>query len=277
MRLIGVRRGDVTYVCESADDGVYPIAPVELFFREPSRWLEGPRASEPIGEVQRSPAVWPGARILCVGLNYRAHAAEGGFAPPDYPAIFGRWTRSLITDGDAIPALDEVLDWEGELATVIGRPMADVDEQAALEGVLGYAAFNDVSARTFQRHTHQWTPGKNMDRSGVIGPIVTADDVGDPRDGLALQTRLNGELMQSATTADMIFSVGQIISYLSRIMTLYPGDVIATGTPQGVGYARTPPILMKAGDIIEVTIEKVGTIRNPIVDRSERERLSPLV
>lgn len=153
--------------------------------------------------------------------------------------------------------------------------MADVDEERALDGVLGYAVFNDVSARTFQRHTHQWTPGKNMDRSGVLGPITTADMVGDPGDGLKLETRLNGVLMQSATTADMIFPVGSIISYLSRIMTLYPGDVIATGTPQGVGYARQPPIVMQPGDVVEVSIEKLGAIRNPIVDRCHRERLVP--
>lgn len=275
MRLVGAELEGVSWICQSSDDGIRPLALAEMFYRDPVRWLEGSPASVPIQDARLVPAVWPGARILCIGLNYRAHAAEGGFVPPDYPAVFGRWTRSLICDGDEIPALDDALDWEGELAAIIGRPLANVDPDEGLRGILGYAVFNDVSARTFQRHTHQWTPGKNMDRSGVLGPVTLTDMVGDPAQGLILETRLNGEIMQSATTADMIFSVGAIISYLSRIMTLYPGDVIATGTPQGVGYARTPPILMKPGDVVEVSIEKLGTIRNPIVDKAERSRLIP--
>jgi 2,4-didehydro-3-deoxy-L-rhamnonate hydrolase len=216
------------------------------------------------------PAAWHGARVICVGLNYRAHAAEGGFQAPDFPAIFGRWTRSLVEDGGDVPALEEKLDWEAELGVVIGRQMAGVTDEAALAGVFGYAPFNDITARTYQRHTHQWTTGKNMDRSGVMGTIVTADEVGDPAAGLRIESRLNGQVMQSAITSDLIFPVGRIISYLSEIMTLFPGDIIASGTPEGVGHARKPPLFMKPGDVIEVEIEKVGKISNRIVPGSQR-------
>lgn len=273
MKFVGVRQPDGVKIARQVDDKVAIVAPVADFYADLERWTAVAAtalADLPISSVELAPAVWPGARVLCVGLNYRAHAAEGGNPIPDYPAIFGRWTRSLVTDGDTVPALDEKLDWEGELGVVIGREAADVDEAAGLEAVFGYAPFNDISARTYQRHTPQWTPGKNMDRSGAIGAVVTADEVGDPIDGLALQTRLNGELMQNGNTDDMIFPVGKVISYLSQIMTLYPGDVIATGTPSGVGYARNPPVLMKPGDEVEVSIERIGSVRSFIVDRSRR-------
>jgi 2,4-didehydro-3-deoxy-L-rhamnonate hydrolase len=273
MKFVGVRQPDGVKIARQVDDKVAIVAPVSDFYADLERWTAEAAAVQadlPISSVELAPAVWPGARVLCVGLNYRAHAVEGGNPIPDYPAIFGRWTRSLVTDGDTVPALDEKLDWEGELGVVIGREVADVDEAAGLEAVFGYAPFNDISARTYQRHTPQWTPGKNMDRSGAIGAVVTADEVGDPIDGLALQTRLNGELMQNGNTDDMIFPVGKVISYLSQIMTLYPGDVIATGTPSGVGYARNPPVLMKPGDEVEVSIERIGSVRSSIVDRSQR-------
>ncbi len=273
MKLVGVQCANGVQIARVKDDKLARIADVADFYANLPRWVETAEHAEtnvPVASVTLAPAVWPGARVLCVGLNYRAHAIEGGNAIPEYPAIFGRWTRSLVTDGDWIPAIDDKLDWEAELAVVIGKQVADVDESDGLAAVFGYAAFNDVSARTFQRHTLQWTPGKNMDRSGVIGAIVTADEIGDPGNGLSVQTRLNGVLMQDGKTDDMIFPVGRVISYLSQIMTLYPGDIIATGTPSGVGYARTPPILMKPGDEIEVSIEKLGSIRNPIVDRSRR-------
>ena len=251
-------------------DQVSLLTSVTDFYADLPRWRDAAGATVPLDSVRLAPAVAPSARILCVGLNYRAHAAEGGATPPAFPAIFGRWTRCLITDGDSVPALDPKLDWECELAVVVGQRLAGVDEAAAVAGVFGYAAFNDISARTYQRHTHQWTAGKNMDRSGAIGPVVTADEVGDIGAGLRLQTRLNGATMQSATTADMIFSVGRILSYLSEVMTLEPGDVIATGTPEGVGHARTPPVFMRPGDVIEVEVERLGVLRNTIVDASRR-------
>ena len=270
MKLVGIRAetlNPVIGVCR--DDRVIPLAPASEFYANLPRWLAAAAsptdAGQLLAETELAPAVWSGARVLCVGLNYRAHAAEGGFEPPSHPAVFGRWTRSLITDGDTIPAIDPKLDWECELAAVVGVQMAGVSPAQGLAGIMGYAPFNDVSARTYQRHTHQWTPGKNMDRSGVMGAIVTADDVGDPGAGLEIQSRLNGTVMQHSTTDLMMFSIGDIVSYLSEIMTLEPGDVIVSGTPEGVGHARTPPVFMTAGDVIEVEIEKVGSIKNSIV------------
>lgn len=274
MKLMGIAADRQPTIGVVKGERVVPLAPALDFYADLPRWLDAARQSAdqgvPIASITEAPAVTPSARILCVGLNYRAHAAEGGFEPPAYPAIFGRWTQSLIVDEGTVPALDSRLDWECELAVIIGERMAGVDETTALRGVLGYAPFNDISARTYQRHTPQWTTGKNMDRSGAIGKIVTADEVGDPGAGLRIETRLNGQVMQSATTADMIFSVARIISYLSEIMTLEPGDVIASGTPEGVGHARTPPLFMKPGDMVEVEVEKVGLIRNHIVDASRR-------
>jgi len=250
-------------------DRAIPLAAADKFYFDLPRWLElAQSASEPglaLDKIVAAPPVWAGARVLCVGLNYHAHAAEGGFDPPSHPVIFGRWSRSLITDGDEVPALDPKLDWECELAAVVGTSMAGVSAEEALAGIMGYAPFNDISARTYQRHTHQWTPGKNADRSGVIGSIITSDEIGDPNAGLRIETCLNGKTMQSSTTDLMIFSVGEIASYLSEIMTLEPGDIIVTGTPEGVGHARKPPVFMKPGDVIEVEIEKIGKIASPIV------------
>lgn len=206
-----------------------------------------------------------GRGVICVGLNYRKHAQESGGPIPTVPIIFARWWASLASDGDLVPAMEERFDWEGELGVVIGKPMFRVDAKAGLAGVFGYCAFNDLSARTFQFETPQWTLGKNSELSGPMGSIVTADEVGDPGDGLRLTTRRNGEIVQDDTTADMIFSVGAIIAHVSRVMRLNPGDLIATGTPSGVGAARKPPVFLAPGDLVEVEIEKVGKVANPIV------------
>ena len=162
------------------------------------------------------------------------------------------------------------LDWEGEVAAVVGAPLTDVDEATALAGVLGYAAFNDLTARTAQKLTAQWTLGKNGDRSGPMGPLVTADETGSPADGWRVRTRVNGETVQDGNTRDMIFGVGDLLSRISRTFTLQPGDVIATGTPEGVGYVRTPPWLLHPGDVVEVEIDHLGTIRTPVVGPEER-------
>ena len=164
-----------------------------------------------------------------------------------------------------VPAGEPGLDWEVELAAVVGRPLHRVDPDAALSGVLGYAAFNDLSARTHQMHSRLWTVGKNADRTGPLSPVVTADEVGDPQAGLRLLARVNGEIVQDGSTADMIFSVGEILAYLSEVMTLNPGDVVATGTPQGVGFKRTPPQFLGPGDVVEVEVERVGAVANPVV------------
>jgi 2,4-didehydro-3-deoxy-L-rhamnonate hydrolase len=214
----------------------------------------------------------PSARVICIGLNYRAHAAEGGFTPPEHPTVFGRWTASLTVDGTPapVPANEPGLDWEGEVAAVVGRRLTDVDEETALAGVLGYAAFNDLTARTAQKLTAQWTLGKNADRSGPMGPLVTADETGSPADGWRVRTRVNGETVQDGTTSAMIFGVGDLLSRISRTLTLEPGDVIATGTPEGVGYVRTPPWFLTPGDVVEVEIDHLGVLRTPIVGAAER-------
>ncbi|HET7476868.1 MAG TPA: fumarylacetoacetate hydrolase family protein [Dermatophilaceae bacterium] len=271
MKLIGIRDGIRTVVGRLFDDGtVAELAEAAQFYAELDRWLLEARSRtggrRHRDELVEAPAVPAAARVLCVGLNYRLHAAEAGLPVPERPAFFGRWTASLVCGGTPVPVpLGEPgLDWEVELAAIVGRPLLRVDPGAAMAGVLGYAAFNDLSARQHQMHSRLWTVGKNADRSGPISPIVTADEVGDPRAGLRLQTRVNGDVVQDGDTADMIFSVGEILAYLSEVMTLNPGDVVTTGTPQGVGFKLTPPRFLVPGDVVEVEVERVGAVANPI-------------
>jgi 2-keto-4-pentenoate hydratase/2-oxohepta-3-ene-1,7-dioic acid hydratase in catechol pathway len=276
MRLVGIRRGRTIEVAVQVGDRVTPVAEVGDFYADLPHWLDvagkvtdGELAMD---DVESAPPVPPSARVVCIGLNYRAHAAEGCFAPPEHPTVFGRWVASL-TAGETsapVPANEPGLDWEGEVAAIVGRRLTDVDEATALDGVLGYAAFNDLTARTAQKLTAQWTLGKNADRSGPIGPIVTAGETGDPAEGWRVRTRVNGETVQDGNTRDMIFGVGDLLSRISRTFTLEPGDVIATGTPEGVGYVRTPPWFLHPGDVVEVEIDHLGVLRTPIVDAAER-------
>ncbi|HVR51531.1 MAG TPA: fumarylacetoacetate hydrolase family protein [Pseudorhodoferax sp.] len=206
-------------------------------------------------------------RIICVGLNYALHAREGGHALPDYPAIFLRGALSAVGHGEPLvkPALSERFDYEAELAVVIGRRGRHVRAADALDLVAGYTCFNDGSARDFQRKSTQWTMGKNFDASGALGPfVVTPDELPAGAHGLRIQARLNGQTVQDSTTADMVFGVPQLIETLSAVMTLLPGDVIATGTPSGVGFARTPPLFMQPGDRCEIEIEGIGVLSNPV-------------
>jgi len=292
MRFVGVRDGGRTVVGRLVDGpggaAVVPLAPVEDFYADLPAWRAraadaagDPGAARAVGELTLAPPIPPAARVLCVGLNYRAHAAETGLRAPKYPNLFGRWTVSLTVDGTPapVPAGERGLDWEGELGVVVGADLADVDEAAALAGVFGYAAFNDLSARRSQGRSPLWTVGKNADFSGPLGPVVTADEVGDPADGLRVRTRVRTrasdgslveEIVQDADTRDMIFTVGQVLSYLSRTLTLHPGDLLATGTPAGVGYSRTPPRYLVPGDWVQVEIDRVGSVSTPIVDASAR-------
>jgi len=208
------------------------------------------------------------AKIICLGVNYHDHAKEGGNTVADYPALFLRCSTSLLAHGAAlkVPPASSKLDFEAELAVVIGQRARHVDEAAALKHVFGYACFNDATLRDYQRKTSQWTIGKNFDATGGFGPeLVTADELPPGCVGLHIESRLNGQVMQSATTSDMVFGVARTISLLSQALTLEPGDVVVMGTPAGVGYARTPPVWMKAGDTIEIEIEGVGVLRNPVV------------
>lgn len=214
-----------------------------------------------------SPLPDPG-KFICLGLNYADHAKEGGHNVPDYPALFLRATTSLIGPQDPIvaPRCSERLDYEAELVIVIGKRCRHVTEQAALDVVFGYTAFNDGSVRDYQRRTTQWTAGKNFDGTGALGPwIVTADELPPGAAGLNICSRLNGNLMQSSNTDRMIFSVPRTIAILSEIMTLEPGDLVATGTPEGVGHARTPPVWMRPGDEVSVEIEGIGILTNHVV------------
>jgi 2-keto-4-pentenoate hydratase/2-oxohepta-3-ene-1,7-dioic acid hydratase in catechol pathway len=257
-------------------DALSMVAEVDDFYDDLASHL--PRARQvtagdtPVASVELAPPIPPSARVICIGLNYRAHAAEGKFAVPEHPTIFGRWTVSLTVSGTSAPvnANEHGLDWEGEVAAIVGERLTSVDAARASAAVLGYATFNDLTSRRAQKLTPQWTLGKNGDRSGPMGPIVTADEVGDLSDGLRVQTRVNGAIVQDGNTRDMLFSVGDLLSRISHTFTLNPGDVIATGTPEGVGYVRTPPWYLQPGDVVEVTIDRLGTIRTPIVAASER-------
>ena len=276
MKLVGIRTGRTVEVAVQLGDRVTPVAEVGEFYADLPRWLDtAGKVTEgqlPVADVELVPPVPPSARVICIGLNYRAHAAEGKFTLPEHPTIFGRWVASLTAGGTPapVPANEPGLDWEGEVAAVVGRRLTDVDEAVAADGVLGYAAFLDLTARTAQKLTAQWTLGKNADRSGPMGPIVTADEAGDPADGWQLRTRVNGETVQDGNTRDMIFGIGDLLSRISRTLTLEPGDVIATGTPEGVGYVRTPPWFLTPGDVVEVDIDHLGAVRTPIVGPAER-------
>ncbi len=213
-----------------------------------------------------TPVARPG-KIICLGLNYVAHAKEGGFTPPEYPVVFFRGATSTLPHNGAIkiPANSDKLDYEGEMAVIIGKAAYCVSEEEALDHIAGYSLFNDATIRDYQKRTHQWTIGKNFDTTGPFGPdLVTPDELPDGAKGLHIETRLNGKVMQSATTKDMIFSVTKTIQLLSECFTLEPGDVIVSGTPEGVGYARKPPVYMKEGDTIEVEVENIGTLTNVI-------------
>ena len=215
----------------------------------------------------RPPILDPG-RILCVGLNYKSHIEETGRAMPDHPTLFVRFPDSHVGHLERLirPRASKEFDFEGELAFVVGRGGRRIPAARALEHVAGYSCYNDGSIRDFQRHTTQFTPGKNFWRSGAFGPwMVTTDEVPDPS-ALHLETRLNGRVMQSAPTSDLLFDVPCLIQYLSQVFPLRPGDVVSTGTTGGVGKARIPPVFLRPGDRIEVSIDGVGTLSNTVED-----------
>lgn len=216
--------------------------------------------------VIEPPLSRPG-KILCVGLNYAAHARETGREPPTYPTIFVRFPTTLVGDGAPLvcPRVSEQLDYEAELVAVIGTGGRHIAKADALGHVAGYSAFNDGSVRDYQAKSAQWTMGKNFDATGAFGPVfVTADELPPGGRGLRIQSRLNGVTVQSSTTDDMIFDIESLIVFLSEVMTLEPGDIIVSGTPAGVGIARTPPLFLRPGDVSEVEIEGIGILCNPV-------------
>jgi 2-keto-4-pentenoate hydratase/2-oxohepta-3-ene-1,7-dioic acid hydratase in catechol pathway len=220
----------------------------------------------PLDTLELGPPVPDPDKIICLGVNYREHAAEAQQELPAAPMFFAKFRNSLIGPSSPIllPGVSTQIDYEGELAVIIGRRCKEVSEQEALSYVAGYTIMNDVSARDVQMQTSQWTAGKALDTFGPMGPgIVTASAIPDPQT-LTLTTRVNGQVVQHDSTANMIFSVATAIAFLSSLMTLQPGDIIATGTPSGVGFKRTPPLFLQDGDIVEVEIERIGRIRNPV-------------
>jgi len=231
--------------------------------------LAGPADRRPLAGLALAPVVPEPGKTVCLGLNYYDHAAESGREKPVYPWFFLRSSTSLLAHGETAPRplVSEKFDFEAELAVVIGKRARHVKREDALDYVFGYACFNDMSVRDYQKRTPQWTIGKNFDRTGALGPVlVSADALPAGGVGLRIQSRLNGEVMQDADTKDMIWDVAETIALLTECLTLEPGDVIAMGTPAGVGQARTPPVWMKHGDTIEVEIEGVGLLVNTIED-----------
>jgi acylpyruvate hydrolase len=224
----------------------------------------------PLARQRFAPLVPEPGKTVCLGLNYFDHAKEGGRTEkPDYPWFFYRGKSSLIGHGEpgVVPKVSSKFDYEAEMAVVIAKKVPrHISKADALKYVFGYSCFNDMSVRDYQKRTGQWTIGKNFDATGGFGPVlVTADELPPGATGLRIQSRLNGQVMQDANTDDMIFAVDETIALLAECMTLEPGDAIIMGTPAGVGQARTPPVWMKAGDTIDIEIEKIGVLSNPIV------------
>ncbi|HVY99771.1 MAG TPA: fumarylacetoacetate hydrolase family protein [Dongiaceae bacterium] len=258
----------------SVIDAKYPgnlpklIAAGPQALKDAATVLAGGAAIDARAVLFQPPLAAPG-KIICVGLNYVDHSLESGFTPPAYPTIFARFASSLVGHGAPIlrPAASVQLDYEGEMVAVIGKGGRHIPKSQALDHVIGYSIFNDASIRDFQTKSPQWTVGKNFDCTGAFGPVfVTADELPAGGKGLKIQTRLNGQVVQDATTADMIFDVASLIAILSEAITLNPGDIIVSGTPSGVGMARKPQLFMKHGDVVEVEIEGIGVLRNPVED-----------
>ena len=244
-------------------------------YLQAAQHVEGLPIAARLADITYLPPIPKSEKIVCAVRNYMDHHQEAVAAGlnrelSEQPPIFLRVWRSQVAHGQPIirPHVSESLDWEGELAVIIGKPGRNIAESAAFDHVAGYSIYNDASIREWQFHAKQIAAGKNFEATGGFGPwMVTADEI-EPGRALKLETRLNGERMQSGSTKDMIFSIARLISYSSCIFTLMPGDVIATGTPAGVGFSRKPPRFMKPGDVVEVEIEAIGTLRNPIAQQS---------
>ena len=282
MRFVGIERpdGPGAEVATLSEEGatVAVVAPLREFWADPTGYLgrdpQGPEV--PAADVRFVPPVLPEARVICIGLNYLKHVAEGSYADqelPEHPTLFARWSRSLTVDGAQVPvpADEDGLDWEGEIVAWVGARLADASPEEALAAVVGYSTFNDLTARRAQKLTSQWILGKNGDRSGPLGPLVPAAEVGDLRDGLRVRTRVNGTTVQDGNTEAMVYTVGETLAHISRTFTVEPGDLLATGTPSGVGYARNPVWLLQPGDVVEVEVDRLGVLRTVIVGPQERK------
>ncbi|RKE38594.1 2-keto-4-pentenoate hydratase/2-oxohepta-3-ene-1,7-dioic acid hydratase in catechol pathway [Paraburkholderia sp. BL23I1N1] len=269
---LGLREGD-TLVDLTALGGPQSL---DILLRQGEAGLQAvrelaSRATErrPLTGLEYLPPVLNPAKAFAIGLNYKDHAAESNFEPPKHPVVFQRYPSSWVAHGKPLvrPHVSVQFDYEAEFVAVIGKPGRYIPKERALEHVAGYSLFNDGSVRDYQLRTNQWMLGKNFDDSGSFGPeFVTADELPPGANGLELRCRLNGDTLQSANTADMIFDVATLVAACSDAMLLQPGDIIITGTPSGVGLARTPQVWMKDGDVCEVEVEGIGVLRNPVID-----------
>ena len=277
---VGVRSGEQV-IPISAIDAKLPNTLLELLAQDALSVLEKQLTGKvdafdssgiAIDKIEYLPLIPRPGKIICIGRNYAAHAAEGGAKVQDYPEIFYRGATSLVAHNGAIirPQCSRMLDFEGEFAFVVGKKCRHATEANALDFVAGYTLFNDATIRNYQRFSSQWTIGKNFDGTGAFGPeLVTANELPEGLVGCTLTTKLNGKLMQTGDVADLVFSVRKLIQILSQCLTLEPGDVVVTGTPAGVGYARTPPLWMKQGDTVEIEIEGLGKLVNTVEDEAE--------
>jgi len=272
MRYLGYLNDGVPTIGVVDDESVSPLCSIDAFYSEPDRWKQAsPAAASAVAldSIAQVPPVPTTAKVLCLGLNYAAHIEETKSERPPAPNVFARWYASLSVDNAEVPVPtgDDRFDWECEMAVIVGSHLTDTTEADAMAGVLGYTCFNDISSRGYQRKTSQWAIGKNGDNSAPIGPVVvTADEFGDPY-GKRIMTRVNGDTRQDGTTDMMIFKIAETIEYITAGTSLRPGDVIATGTPSGVGDRMDPPTYLAGGDVCEVEIEGIGVLTSTIVAR----------
>jgi 2-keto-4-pentenoate hydratase/2-oxohepta-3-ene-1,7-dioic acid hydratase in catechol pathway len=260
---------------------VAPLTSLESFYADIPAWRAKAalirEGSLPLAGLTLAVPVPPTSKVICVAINYVEHGKEGGLPTPSFPNLFARWYSTLVPSGTPVPvpaAEPDGIDWEVELAAIIGDTMVDASAERGLQGLLGYTVFNDLSGRASQLEamtlsTGQWGLGKNLDNSGVIGSFIVTSDAVDAAN-LRLTTTLDGETMLDGTTADMVFSFGPLIEHISKTITLRPGDVIASGTPAGVGFGRKPRRYAKPGSVIEVSVQGVCAVTSPIVDNTYR-------
>jgi acylpyruvate hydrolase len=263
--------GDRRFAALVEDDVLRPLEGIaELGRQTPAKVLAEPPLSDervPLADATLLPVVPHPGKIVCVGLNYRAHVEEGVYEVPDYPALFSKFAETLVGPGAPVllPPESEAVDFEAELAFVVGRPVRRAAREDALGAIGGYTIANDVSMRDYQYKTHQWLPGKNWAGSTPLGPfLVTPDEVGDPH-ALDISLELNGEQMQASNTSRFIFDIPTLVATISEFIPLAPGDVVLTGTPSGVGYRRDPKVLLRDGDRMVIEIERVGRLESPVV------------
>ena len=261
---------------QSLDAAGEVAAAARSALRGDARTWEADGIATPLSRVRLWAPVVDPDKIICMGRNYRAHAEEGGGQVPEAPELFAKFANSLVGHNWPIqlPANSQEVDYEAELAVVIGSRAKEVSAATALEYVAGYTILHDVSARDYQLKTSQWLAGKGMDTFAPMGPwIVTADEISDPQ-RLQMKLELGGRVLQDANTSTMVFSVAESIAFISSVMTLEPGDVISTGTPEGVGFVRKPPIYLKAGDVVSITIDGIGTLSNPVAAPDAESRVT---